>query len=158
MPHIYALSLLFMVGLSGSVQASGGIYKWVDQNGTTQYSQTPPPKNAKNSQTVRVSKHIPADVREGRVRPLSGLDAVSEATQNTDNTASPVAQVGNSSTASTSPIAATQSPDAAPPANPNNNSSGSTGISSPAVVPAPVQSSTVPSAPVPLVTTRPEQF
>ena len=158
MRHVYVLPLLLIGVFSHSVHASSAIYKWVDQNGTTQYTQTPPPKNAKSSKTVRVSKHIPADVREGRVRPLSGLDAVSEATQNTDNTASPVAQVGNSSTASTSPIAATQSPDAAPPANPNNNSSGSTGISSPAVVPAPVQSSTVPSAPVPLVTTRPEQF
>lgn len=93
MPHIYALSLLFMVGLSGSVQASGGIYKWVDQNGTTQYSQTPPPKNAKNSQTVRVSKHIPADVREGRARGM--VDAATLQAYTAPNTNTATAENGS---------------------------------------------------------------
>ena len=62
------LLLLGALCTSGTVAASGAIYKWVDQNGVTQYSQTPPPKNAKNSQTVRVSTHVPVDVREGRAQ------------------------------------------------------------------------------------------
>jgi len=68
MRHVYVLPLLLIGVFSHSVHASSAIYKWVDQNGTTQYTQTPPPKNAKSSKTVRVSKHIPADVREGRAK------------------------------------------------------------------------------------------
>jgi|GEM_PF-3434533 len=66
--HFSTLFLLGALCASGTVAASGAIYKWVDQNGVTQYSQTPPPKNAKNSQTVRVSTHVPVDVREGRAQ------------------------------------------------------------------------------------------
>lgn len=67
--HRSMIILLASVALtSGAAHAAGAIYKWVDQNGITQYTQTPPPKNAKSSQTVRVSTHIPADVREGHAR------------------------------------------------------------------------------------------
>lgn len=148
MSRIYALSLLFMVGLSGSVQASGGIYKWVDQNGTTQYSQTPPPKNAKNSQTVRVSKHIPADVREGRVRPLSGLDAVTEPNPNNNTAAqqpNPVS-VAQEAASTNGQTGAQQSPNT-PAANGQDVST-----------PTPAQSSTVPSTSVPLIKDRSEQL
>ena len=65
----YTLALLFsMLSISATASASGAIYKWVDQNGVTQYSQTPPPKNAKQAKTVRVSTHVPVDVREGRAQ------------------------------------------------------------------------------------------
>lgn len=67
--HRSMIILLASVVLtSGAAIASSAIYKWVDQNGITQYTQTPPPKNAKSSQTVRVSKHVPVDVREGHAR------------------------------------------------------------------------------------------
>lgn len=65
----YTLALLVsMICTSATVSASGAIYKWVDQNGVTQYSQTPPPKNAKQAKTMRVSTHVPVDVREGRAQ------------------------------------------------------------------------------------------
>lgn len=118
MPRIYALSLLFMVGLSGSVQASGGIYKWVDQNGITQYSQTPPPKNAKNSQTVRVSKHIPADVREGRARGM--VDAATLQAYTAPNTNTATATAENGSNTSTNPASA-PTPIVNAPAAPSNS-------------------------------------
>lgn len=66
--------LMSTLAVSSSALATGAIYKWVDQNGVTQYTQTPPPKNAKNSQTVRVSTHIPADVREGRARGMANTN------------------------------------------------------------------------------------
>lgn len=71
--HLISTVLASIVLASGTVAASGSIYKWVDQNGMTQYTQTPPPKNAKSSQTVRVSTHVPVDVREGR--PQGMVDA-----------------------------------------------------------------------------------
>lgn len=77
MQHIGKLVMLVTVlASSGAVLASGSIYKWVDQHGVTQYTQTPPPKNAKQSQTVRVSRHIPADVREGRARGMVSPETV----------------------------------------------------------------------------------
>jgi len=77
MQHIGKLVVLVTIfASSGSALASGSIYKWVDQYGVTQYTQTPPPKNAKQSQTVRVSRHIPADVREGRARGMASPEAV----------------------------------------------------------------------------------
>ncbi|MEC7121156.1 MAG: DUF4124 domain-containing protein [Pseudomonadota bacterium] len=76
-------ALLFVGTLFGSAQVTASaIYKWVDQHGVTQYTQSPPPPNAKNKQTVQVSRHIPADVREGRARGMvdaSTLDAERQA-------------------------------------------------------------------------------
>ena len=71
-----AVLLISLLSTSGMALASGSIYKWVDQNGTTQYSQTPPPKNAKSSQTVRVSTHVPVDVREGQARGMVDADTL----------------------------------------------------------------------------------
>lgn len=86
MLHRHSTTLLLLGALctSGTVFASGAIYKWVDQNGITQYSQTPPPKNAKNSQTMRVSTHVPVDVREGRAQGM--VDAATLQAYTTPNT------------------------------------------------------------------------
>ena len=74
--HLLSMVLASIVLASGTVAASGSIYKWVDQNGVTQYTQTPPPKTAKSSQTVRVSTHVPVDVREGQARGMVDADTL----------------------------------------------------------------------------------
>ncbi len=74
--HLISMVLASIVLASGTVAASGSIYKWVDQNGVTQYTQTPPPKTAKSSQTVRVSTHVPVDVREGQARGMVDADTL----------------------------------------------------------------------------------
>ncbi len=48
--------LLLLTGLSGITHA-GKAYKWIDENGATQYSQKPPPKSVNTSSEVDVSQH-----------------------------------------------------------------------------------------------------
>lgn len=53
MNHLTTLSMALMLTIGMSAHA-GKIYKWVDDNGRTHYSQTPPPKKAKQSKTMKV--------------------------------------------------------------------------------------------------------
>ncbi len=48
--------ILVLTGLSGLAHA-GKVYKWVDENGATQYSQKPPPKSVNTSSEVNVDQH-----------------------------------------------------------------------------------------------------
>ena len=140
--HLTSIVLASLVFASGTAAATGAIYKWVDQNGVTQYSQTPPPKNAKNKQTVRVSTHVPVDVREGRAQGMVDAQTLQTYTSTAPNTAT--AAQPNRPDTEPDPVEAStrQGSDA-----PTNNA-----------VPLPIQSSTVPSAPVPLTSTKPEEY
>lgn len=116
MRHVYVLPLLLIGVFSHSVHASSAIYKWVDQNGTTQYTQTPPPKNAKSSKTVRVSKHIPVDVREGRAQGMVDAATLQAYTAPTTNTAT----AENGSNTPVNPASA-PTPSVSAPAVPSNS-------------------------------------
>ncbi len=48
--------ILVLTGLSGFTHA-GKVYKWIDENGATQYSQKPPPKSVDTSSEVNVGQH-----------------------------------------------------------------------------------------------------
>lgn len=100
---IFALGAVFT---SSMAIASGAIYKWVDQNGVTQYTQTPPPKSAKSSETVRVSKHIPVDVREGQARGMADAETIQAYTSPTQTTGQPSTPVNSPPTGAppTSPM------------------------------------------------------
>lgn len=50
----YAMPLALLLGMSMSTHAAK-VYKWVDENGRTHYSQTPPPAKAKTSKAMNVS-------------------------------------------------------------------------------------------------------
>lgn len=59
-----AVLLSAMAMLSMEATAAENYYKWVDRYGTTQYTQTPPPANARQVfKRVTVSTHVPADMR-----------------------------------------------------------------------------------------------
>lgn len=59
-----AVLLSAMAMLSMEATAAENYYKWVDRYGTTQYTQTPPPANARQVlKRVTVSTHVPADIR-----------------------------------------------------------------------------------------------
>ncbi len=48
--------ILVLMGFTEATHA-GKVYKWVDENGATQYSQKPPPKSVNTSSEVDVSQH-----------------------------------------------------------------------------------------------------
>ncbi len=50
---IYSILLLLALALSAPVAAK--IYKWVDKDGKTHYTQSPPPKDAARSKTMKGS-------------------------------------------------------------------------------------------------------
>lgn len=142
----YTLALLLsMLSISATASASGAIYKWVDQNGVTQYSQTPPPKNAKQAKTVRVSTHVPVDVREGRAQGM--VDAATLQAYTSPQQGTATATNAEQPAAPTSDAAASSAVN--PPAQDNNT---------PVNNAAPAPSSTVPSTPIPLNGSRPEQL
>lgn len=52
---LLAFFLLVAVALSASAQ---GLYKWVDKDGRVTYSDTPPPKDARNVQNKRLGNNV----------------------------------------------------------------------------------------------------
>ncbi len=68
---IFALVPVFTVGLSHVSHASQ-FYKWVDEQGATHYTQTPPPQ--KPVKKVNVSTHVPADSAT-EIKSLQAQDA-----------------------------------------------------------------------------------
>lgn len=56
MALISGIGLLLTLGVTAPSFAKE-YYKWVDQNGSTHYSETPPPRNAKHKTTVTTYGH-----------------------------------------------------------------------------------------------------
>jgi hypothetical protein len=69
--QLSAVVLSAVVGCAiSTANAAENYYKWVDQYGTTQYTQTPPPASARKTyKRVSVSTHVPADVRNRAAAP-----------------------------------------------------------------------------------------
>lgn len=54
-------ALVMACGFCFAAQAEQRYYKWIDQNGSTQYTQTPPPANAKKVlKTLNISTYQPS--------------------------------------------------------------------------------------------------
>lgn len=98
--RIAGILMCGIIGLSTTAFAAEKYYKWIDQNGTMQYTQNPPPASARKVlKSVQVSTHIPADIRN---RGSASADPVAVA-----DAAVPATSIPPASSAATTPTPAT---------------------------------------------------
>ena len=127
--QLSAVVLSAVVGCAiSTANAAENYYKWVDQYGTTQYTQTPPPASARKTyKRVSVSTHVPADVRNRAAAPVVAPQPTApnaSATGNSgDKTNTPPASPAATPSQTANPTASTSTaepvviqPDATPPA------------------------------------------
>lgn len=86
--QIASILICGAVVFSSSAFAVEKYYKWIDHNGTMQYTQNPPPANARKVlKSVQVSTHIPVDVRNRSVAEPSTANAAPSVVDNSTPTA-----------------------------------------------------------------------
>jgi len=73
---IFALVPMYAISLS-QLSHAAQFYKWVDDQGSTHYTQTPPPQ--KSIKKVNVSTHVPAD-SAAEIKNLQAQDAADKKT------------------------------------------------------------------------------
>jgi|JI61114C2RNA_FD_contig_21_12514260_length_1349_multi_4_in_0_out_0_1 hypothetical protein len=117
--QIASILMCSVIGLSSTAFAADNYYKWIDHNGTMQYTQNPPPANARKVlKSIRVSTHVPADVRNrGSADPTTQPEPTTNALTNTTATASAVASSPSTPTAATPDQPATFNNDSVAPSN-----------------------------------------
>ena len=107
--HISLLSSALLFSFSSTTAIAKTYYKWVDSNGSTHYTTTPPPKNAK---------------KQGKVETYGSRTATAAQTPASPAQEQPEQQVvpnQNQAGPTTAPVAEVTPPQSAPIAAPANN-------------------------------------